>query len=196
MNYLFFKTIDFDGGEYGIALLSKYPMKLYKDLTLPNNKDINKLQTAKNIEVRKAGSAFIEIPGMPAPILAVVTHITYGDQNALKIAQTTKITKTFTPYRVPYAIPIIMGDFNATPEMPSNIVMKKYFSDIDKNLNYTAPAWNPDRKIDYIWVSNAQKWRVLELTIPSPTQKVNDDVIWGKVSDHLPIWTTLELIEQ
>lgn len=196
MNYLFFKTIDFDGGEYGIALLSKYPMEYYKEISLPNIKDINNSPNAKNMEARKAGSAFITIPGMPAPILAVVTHITNGAEDILKIAQTTQISRSFTPDNVPNAMPIIMGDFNAVPSMSSNLIMERYFKNIDKNMNYTAPAWNPDRKIDYIWVSNAQKWEVSKFNIPSPTQKVNDKATWGEASDHLPIVTTLTLLEQ
>ncbi|EPE9184859.1 endonuclease/exonuclease/phosphatase family protein, partial [Escherichia coli] len=72
-----------------------------------------------------------------------------------------------------------------------------WFNDTDKELKYTAPSWNPDRKIDYILTSNAQKWDIKDVYIPKPSDRATpESKPYASVSDHLPLLVEMKLTEQ
>ena len=66
--YAFFKTIDFDGGDYGIAVLSRYPIVGNEKLELESGKS----------EKRALGKTKIDACGRE--ISFFVTHLTYRDE--------------------------------------------------------------------------------------------------------------------
>lgn len=72
--YAFFKTIDFDGGDYGIAVLSRYPIVESEKLELESGKS----------EKRALGMTKIDVDGNN--ISFFVTHLTYRDKD-VRVAQ-------------------------------------------------------------------------------------------------------------
>lgn len=194
MNYMYCKTIDFDGGEYGTALLSKYPLTVAKKVHLPNADEV--VPGMKHAEDRMACGAYVQVPGLPAPIMAAVTHIANGASDNILEAQTRKIVGEFSTVAFPNAFPIVMGDFNAVPWMPSNLIMRREFNMTEKTGRYTAPSFNPYFKLDYIWTSRAQIWQTSNLHIPKADEKITDDLSWMQVSDHLPVWATFTLVRK
>lgn len=95
-------------------------------------------------------------------------------------------------------IKILDGDFNDTKE--SNVIKQlgRYWeSVIPENMdNRTWPAVNPEVGIDNIFTNKAQKWNVKTYIPNSDNSPVVDQIEWDKVSDHLPVISILELVEQ
>ena len=68
--YVFFKAISYKGGEYGIGILSKYPILETERIELGSGE----------CEQRVLGKAVIEVAGIRIPFF--VTHLSYEKQTA------------------------------------------------------------------------------------------------------------------
>ena len=96
-------------------------------------------------------------------------------------AQTAFITEHFNVYRYPV---VLGGDFNTAPsskEIKYNM-LENWFLATD--YGFTVPAWNPKRKIDYIFARPKQGWKI-----------VRTQTVQSVLSDHLPIVTELEYVK-
>ena len=95
--YAFFKTIDLDGGDYGIAVLSKYPIISSDKLLLD----------AGSYEKRAIGYTVIDVDGQPISFL--VTHLSFraiksrNEQLAILSAELAKKEEF-----------VLTGDFNTS----------------------------------------------------------------------------------
>ena len=187
MNYYFCKAIDHDGGEYGTAVLSKYDLKLSKRMELPN---------IKGAEQRAACAVEVDVPNYPAPVMLVTTHLDFTTQ-PLRAEQVRTLQTKFSSWQFKNALPIIVGDLNLPPQSTEYLDLTAWFNGTDKELKYTAPSWNPDRKIDYILTSNAQKWDIKDVYIPKPSDRATpESKPYASVSDHLPLLVEMKLTEQ
>ncbi|MGL5335039.1 MAG: endonuclease/exonuclease/phosphatase family protein [Enterovibrio sp.] len=184
MNGVFGAAIDFDGGKYGLAFLSKHPIATKEVVKLPSG----------NREQRIALIVEVSVPGFPAPITAVNTHLDTKENPEMRIGQIQELNDRTIEIR---GIKILMGDFNDTPETTSLKEVTKYWNSITPlNRDHrTWPANNPEIGVDYIFTSNAQRWNVKNVTIPSQSG-MYAEINWPAVSDHLPVLATLQLIEQ
>lgn len=95
LHYVFFKTIDFDGGEYGTAVLSKYPIIFSEKYMLNSG----------NSEQRAIG--FTQIDVGEKKINFFVTHLTF-DSPAIRAGQLSQIA-TLLSQKEDF---ILAGDFN------------------------------------------------------------------------------------
>lgn len=187
MNFYFCKAIEHDGGEYGTAVLSKFKLKLNKSMILPN---------IEGAEQRAACAVEINIPSYPAPIMLVTTHLDFTTQ-ALRAEQVRTLQTQFSYWQFKHALPIIVGDLNLPPQSTEYQDLTAWYNDTDSELKYTAPSWNPDRKIDYILTSSAQKWNINSVFVPKPTDKATtDSKPYALISDHLPLIVEMKLTEQ
>ena len=181
LNYCFCKAMDYDGGEYGTAVLSRYPLKLCKRIELPN--------THKNeepFEPRAACAVAADVPGYPAPMLVVVTHLDHTSSQ-LRTKQLRALTSGFCEF--PGGPLILIGDLNLTPDSNQYEYLMKYFCETD--ITPTEPSWEPQNKIDYILFS--QHWEIQNFYIPKPGDCVSA-LPYAEISDHLPITATVRLI--
>lgn len=185
MNYYFCKAIDHDGGEYGTAVLSKHPIKFVKRMELPN---------IEGAEQRSACAVEVDVPNYPAPVMAVTTHLDHTTQ-PLREEQVRTLQAKFSSWNFKHALPIIIGDLNLPPQSTEYKELTAWFNETDKALTLTAPAWNPDRKIDYILTSNAQEWDIKKVEIPKPMDKVAS-VPFAELTDHLPLTVEMQLVRQ
>ena len=94
--YAFAKAIPLGGGEYGTALLSRYPIESFEVIPLGSGSG----------EVRSVGHAVIRVEGLKIDVL--VTHLTYEDRS-VRIAQMETIGKMLQSYDC-Y---ILLGDLNS-----------------------------------------------------------------------------------
>ena len=94
-HYAFFKAIPFQGGEYGIAILSKYPIL---------ETELYTLESGSN-EQRVLGRAAIDVEG--ETIQFFVTHLSYEslELRQTQFAEVNEILKGFDNF-------ILTGDFN------------------------------------------------------------------------------------
>lgn len=164
------KTIDYKGGYYGIGILSRYPYIDTKKTFLP--------WPNKAHERRALLEGLFEIG--EDTICFASTHLDYQLPKTRE-AQTAFITEHFNDYRYPV---VLGGDFNTAPsskEIKYNIVGKLVLA---TDYDFTVPAWNPKRKIDYIFARPKQGWKI-----------VRTQTVQSVLSDHLPIVTELEYVK-
>ncbi|MDR0483954.1 MAG: endonuclease/exonuclease/phosphatase family protein [Alphaproteobacteria bacterium] len=191
---VFGKAIDFDGGEYGVAILSKYP--------IVNNETI-KLPSADR-EQRVLLVAEIKIPNFDSNIVFMTTHLDWYENPELRLNQVYAINAysiESTPSKIKdltNKIKILAGDFNDVIETNSITTineLQRYYTHLTKEGldTRTWTSTNPSLDLDHIFAFKGQKWVVSNATIPSKT-KQNKDM--STISDHLPIILDLTLLEQ
>ncbi|WP_022916667.1 endonuclease/exonuclease/phosphatase family protein [Ruania albidiflava] len=145
-----------DGGpraEFGVAVLSDYPIV---DFT---NHEITRLSTQDEEPVPAPGPGFAEatIQARAARVHVYSTHLDYrGDPSVreMQVADTLEILAEDDAGTTQ----ILMGDFNATPEAaelaPLWTVLTDAWTIAGDGDGFTFPADAPDRRIDYVAVSD------------------------------------------
>lgn len=169
MQPYFGKAIDFQGGEYGVAALSKLPVAVYKTMQLP---------VSENREQRVALELFVT-PLQQKPFVFVSTHLDHSAGANDRGLQNKELMRLFGggPSQA-----ILAGDFNSISDRPELSAILAKWIDVDPlNRLPTIPSRNPARKIDYIFLQKDSPWTVEEV-------RVLDEPI---ASDHLPLVTTL-----
>lgn len=180
----FGRAIDFDGGEYGLAYLSKYPIKDTVIYPLPSGQR----------EQRIAFVAKVEVPHFAAPITVVNAHLDTKEDPAMRLDQVRELNDRTIEIR---GIKLLFGDMNDVPGSVTWRELGRYWNDIqpaDKD-GRSWPAENAEIKVDYIFTGNAQRWHLDNVTIPNANGEWAG-VNWPSVSDHLPIVAELRMTEQ
>lgn len=165
MHHFFAKGIDFQDGQYGVAILSKYPILQSERFALPMTDD----------------------PGGEPRALALVqfqhttgkrfyfacTHLDLKEENQqLQADYIVKKLNALKKYPV-----ILAGDLNAVAGSYVVNLLQKHFRD-DLVAGPTYPQVNPERKIDYILSRPKDKLKVLDSKI----------ILEEYASDHLPVY--------
>lgn len=164
----FGKAIDFQGGEYGQAILSRFPLGATTIHKLPGDpKAEQRIAFELRVMVRDRELSFVS------------THLDH--QNAkVRQQQAAKLNEVLTSSEVPR---ILVGDLNATPDSAVLEALRQKWTvaTADKKL-VTFPAGRPTRQIDYVLYRPAERFRVVEA-------RVIDEAV---ISDHRPVVVVLE----
>ena len=171
--HYFGKAINHDGGEYGVAILSKYPMEDMRTWQLPTAVETKG-------EPRVLAAAVIVLPGNKR-ILFASTHLDAQRADTNRLMQIRKITELLEHEKMPI---IIAGDFNATPETRIIKHLDGFFKrTCIADCGFTIPVNIPNKTIDFIAYRPADSFTVKE-------HKVIDEKY---ASDHLPVKAIVEL---
>jgi endonuclease/exonuclease/phosphatase family metal-dependent hydrolase len=164
----FGKAIDYEGGEYGQAILSRFPLEKDTVHTLPGEPDR---------EQRIAFEARLNVAGSEMSFVTTHLHHLSGE---FRERQARKLNEIFADAERPV---VLAGDLNATPDSkPLDIVRRHWtIATTDKGL-FTFPSAKPDRQIDYVLVRPAGRFRVI-------AAKVIDEPV---ASDHRPVLAVIE----
>lgn len=167
MNYKFFSAIPFEGGEYGIAILSKYTIVSTRKIDLPGTG-----------EHRVLGVAYIDI-GNNQRIVFANTHMDFKTKEE-NLNQMQKIIEALTTESDPV---VLAGDFNAEPGHPSIAFLDQHFTRVCQNSKClpTHPNINPHNCIDHIAFKKNSPFKVSYYTVPDEPHP----------SDHLPVLADL-----
>ena len=174
--YFFAKAIDYDGGAYGVAILSKYPMEEMENTPLP---------TAEGTggEYRTLATAIIKLP-QGKKIVFANTHLDAQRSDTNRLLQIKKIVEILQHETLPV---VIAGDFNATPSTRIINQLDQYFTrSCITNCGFTIPVNIPSNTIDFIAYKPFNLFKIKE-------HKVIDEKY---ASDHLPVMAVLNLKEQ
>lgn len=191
---VFGKAIDFEGGEFGPALLSKYPIIKSQNFLLPVPGD-----GRQHVLI----VAEVQVPNFKEPVLFMAAHLDYKEDPAVRMNQVREINgvaiasiKNIFP-GIESRVKILAGDFNEVDGTPIMDELYRYWNPVlDKDAdNRTWPAINPALAIDHILTYKGQKWDVKEVIIPNQGEKWNG-INWQAVSDHVPVVARLRLLEQ
>lgn len=170
---IFAKAMPYDGGEYGIGILSKYSFLKSENIALPYT---------KGKEPRTALRIILELPSSKK-IAFISTHLDHSSDEKDRISQAKKINEMFTQKNTPT---ILAGDLNAVPSStPINILERVWKSSYNKyDVKYTYPSSNPTKKLDYIMCYPPKKWRIIE------TKVIKNSI----ASDHFAYMAIIELL--
>lgn len=170
MNSVFGGNLHFSGGQYGLSLLSRFPIERVRAFTLPHP------ETAG--ERRGALSATLKI-NKKQKVNVINTHLDLNRDT--RPEQVSAITEWVDVSSVPA---VLCGDFNAMPEDVAISIAREHWTQMCDSLP-TFPNTSPKRKIDYFFARGEGQWRTISY----------ERVAECPLSDHCPIIITLEYIE-
>lgn len=172
LHYKFGKFMDFDGGEYGQMVLSRFPIVRSTNHKLPDGPEP---RAALAIEVEVAKSQ---------RLIFVGNHL-YGSEKQ-RIAQAQKLAGVLAPEIEKKTLIILAGDFNSTPKSkPMEILLKTWVDPTEDDDSRTWPSGTPKVEIDYVLHFPAARFGVF-------SSKVLPEKV---ASDHRPIFTRLGLVK-
>lgn len=185
MHVAFGRAIDHDGGEYGLAFLSKYPIHDSEIVLLPSGQR----------EQRIAFIAQVDVPNFSVPVTVVNTHLDTKEDPEIRLGQVRELNDRTMEKR---GIKILFGDMNDVPDTVTYRELTRYWNDLTESAKdrRSWPAENPEIQVDYIFTGKAQKWHIDTITLPNIYNHQWKSVDWPAVSDHLPIFVEMRLIEQ
>ena len=162
----FAPAIDYDGGKYGIGLLTKQvPLRL-QSLPLPGREEARTLILAEF-----------------ADYIYCCTHMSLTEEDRMKSLE---LVKAFTSSSTK---PLFLaGDMNAEPESGFIKELQKDFQILSNPKQHTFPAPDPKETIDYIATlkQNAKGFAVISAKV------INEPM----ASDHRPILVELRTVEK
>lgn len=172
MKYFFARAINRSGGEYGVAILSKFPIENSRVFSLP-------VKTT-GAELRALGLIETTLPNGKKVVFAS-THLDHlSDEN--RELQVREVMKALIPYQ---DRPVILGgDFNMTPQNAIWNLVREQFVLGCSTCPGTFPATNPNTTIDYLLMN---KQAAAYFTI-----KDYYAVPERYASDHVPIVMKIE----
>ncbi len=168
MYYAFVRHYAYQGGAYGMGILSRYP------ITEVDNKRMSLLKSKTPSTAMI--SAVIRLPKEKL-IRFASAHFALDDSSRMVQAREAVNYLAADTYPV-----ILTGDLNATPGAPEIQYLESYFAGTDAKQIMTYPAPVATKKIDYILVRKKSLISVKQHKVP-----VTD------VSDHLPVIATIKI---
>lgn len=163
MNVCFEKNIDYQGGEYGNAVLTRFPI-LEKKNTL--------YKMSPHREQRGLLYVVLELHGRK--LLFLNTHLDYlKDDRPMNLKQ---MKETLDAH--PNLPVIFCGDFNDTPGSRTHKRLSEFLTDtwqkVGNGNGHTFSSVNPAKRIDYIWIS--KEFLAIKAWVPQ-----------SHASDHLAV---------
>lgn len=172
MEYAFAHNLNYQGGQYGVAILSRVPIRASDHRMFQNKR-----------ETERRGMIRVEVKIDGKPINFVTTHLDYqfADGRLFEAEQMLEFVRDVK------GTLIVVGDFNDEPTGSAYQLMLNRFDDAwlakrQKELGLSYPADKPVKRIDYIFfrrsegVKAKQSWVVETLA-----------------SDHIPVVADLEI---
>lgn len=173
-NYLFCPAIPIANGEYGNALVSKFPIISYTLHPIRTTPEMR--VNGAHFEDRVLGEICIDIDRTAVTVL--VCH--FGLNDVEQRLATELVLLRAAEIKTPL---IFMGDLNLLPNHEYIEKIASVLTDtasVSDDPLLTFPAYGADRKIDYIFVND--KCKVCGTHVPNIG-----------VSDHLPVVADLEI---
>ncbi len=169
---LFGRAMEYDGGEYGEAILSKYSYVATRNVPLPFTGAREPRAAVEVVTVLPSGDT----------IAFIGTHLDHVADDTDRILQAKMINEVFGHSHYPS---ILAGDLNAVPgSVPIGILEELWGNACDRDAPVpTYPSGDPVKKIDYVMFRPAGRWRVIY------TEVIQDSV----ASDHCAYLVVLEL---
>lgn len=172
MYYFFAKAIDYDGGDYGQAILSRFPISEEQIHRLPSSPELGgEPRIMATVKVALTGGKFLRFG---------TVHLDAQKDSKNRILQAEELNLIAANEVLPF---VIAGDFNATPTDQALQLLKKEWNPTCEDCPFTIPVINPRKAIDFIMFDNQHKWEVV-------SHQVIDEQY---ASDHLPVVGILKL---
>lgn len=167
MGSVFGPFMDYQGGQYGMAVLSDLPFVNPTNHRLPEGP-----------EPRSAQAVRVQLPDGAGEFIFAGIHFYRTAEE--RMAQAERLLDLLEPEDVPV---ILAGDFNSTPDSEVMSFIGKTFALPDKGADhFTFRSDRPEREIDFIVYRPAHRFTVIE-------SRVIDEPV---ASDHRPVLLVVE----
>jgi endonuclease/exonuclease/phosphatase family metal-dependent hydrolase len=170
MRAAFGPFMDYQGGRYGMAILSRYPFAEVQELRLPDGH-----------EPRIALVAHVRLPNDEI-VTVVNVHFDWVDDDTFRVAQAQVVAEYLRGLQNPF---VLLGDFNDQPGSRTH----RLFSELAKEAvkpetdRFTFSSTDPTVEIDAVFTAPAPRWTHGEV-------RVHDEPV---ASDHRPVSALLLL---
>jgi endonuclease/exonuclease/phosphatase family metal-dependent hydrolase len=168
MDYAFAFNLRYQGGQYGVAILSRWPIMATDHRLYHNTR-----------EAERRGFIRAEIKFRGQTINFVTTHLDYQYEDG-RVFEAGQLLAALKDVKGPL---ILVGDFNDVPAGAAYQLVRKQFDDAwVADDGFTYPADKPTKRIDYILTRRDEPVRAKKVWIPSTL-----------ASDHVPVVADLEI---
>jgi len=167
----FGKFMDYDGGEYGLAILSRFPLSMVETLELPRG------QREPRVALLHVFSAR---PGIR--VVFVNVHFDWLRRSKERVQQAEALMDRLRAVDLPI---IVIGDYNARPDSPTLAVFEREgFERVTKQGSpFTFNSTSPSKEIDHLCIRGSTRHSIRA----DPILVVDERV----ASDHRPIVTNV-----
>lgn len=172
MQFAFAPNLDYQGGKYGVAILSRWPITGTVHRMFENTR-----------ETERRGLLRAEIQINRKTINFVTTHLDYQFEDG-RLFETEQLLKLLDGTKGPL---IVVADLNDVPEGSAYKLMRTNFEDAwitsgAKGAGFSYPADKPAKRIDHIFYRMSDGVRAKRAWVVSTL-----------ASDHVPVVAELEI---
>ena len=172
MHFAFAPNLDYQGGKYGVAILSRLPMKATVHTMFENKR-----------EAERRGMLKVEVDVDGKPLTFVTTHLDYQHEDG-RLFETEQLLKVLQDVKGSL---IVVADLNDVPEGSSYKLMDTLFDDAwiasrAKGDGFSYPADKPVKRIDHIFYRPVNRVRAKKAW-----------VVETLASDHIPVVAEIEI---
>jgi endonuclease/exonuclease/phosphatase family metal-dependent hydrolase len=174
----FGKTLDYDGGEYGIAVLSRWPIA--QQTLMPLRVEPPQRRSGGSYEPRGAQRLVVRAP--VGDLVVINTHLDASRDDQYRRQE---ILPILALARDAGSLVLVGGDFNSTPDSEvqadvRNGGLRDAWLACGRGDGFTYPADTPVKRIDYLYLTGAATCTGAE-------------VVETMRSDHRPLLVTVKL---
>lgn len=168
LQHAFGRFMDFQGGAYGLAILSRHPIVATQSVRLP---DGNEPRVALSVDVRLPDERTLTV---------VNVHFDWVRDDRFRFAQATALTGHLDALTTPF---VLLGDFNDVPgsRTLSLFTQRASIAPKPEHARFTFPAHAPEREIDFIFYAPASAFTTRGVWV------IDERV----ASDHRPVLAVL-----
>ncbi len=164
MHHAFGAFFDYQGGQYGMAILSRHPVVATRSVRLP---DGNEPRVALAVEIAHPSIG---------RLMVVNVHFDWVADDGFRFAQASRLATYLDSLTVPY---VLIGDFNDVPGSRTLALFQSRAREAAKPASdrLTFSSTKPEREIDFIFASPPAEWAASDV-------RVIDEPM---ASDHRPV---------
>lgn len=172
MNFAFAPNLDFQGGKYGVAILSRFPIKHTEHRMFENRR-----------EAERRGMLKIEVEVEGKTVNFVTSHLDYQFEDG-RLFETEQLLKNLEGVKGPL---LVVADLNDIPTGSAYKLMTNLFDDAwitsrAKGDGFSYPADKPVKRIDHIFYRKGDGVRAKKSW-----------VVETLASDHIPVVAEIEI---
>jgi len=172
MDYAFAFNLEYQGGQYGVAILSRLPIKATEHRIFKNLR-----------EAERRGFILAEVSFHGRRLNFVTTHLDYQHDDG-RLFETQQLLEALKDVKNPL---IVVGDFNDIPGGHSYKLMRDDFDDAwmlggGTETGFSYPADKPTKRIDYVFTRRNDRMRTKRAWVVNTL-----------ASDHIPVVADLDI---
>ncbi|MEP6991420.1 MAG: glycoside hydrolase family 3 N-terminal domain-containing protein [bacterium] len=184
LNVAFGSALDYDGGKYGVAILSRWPILQDTLIHLP----VDPPQERAGGSHEPRGALRIVVASPMGRLAVINTHLDASGTDRWRTQEADAIASLVAQARIAEPMVIAGGDFNSTPESAVQVKLRGSglrdgFTECDGGQGFTFPDDKPVKRIDYLFLTGASRC-------------VTAEVIDARASDHRPVHFQVALVPE